>query len=264
MTTMLRYCLLLCSTLPVFVAHEAAAQPAAGTVEVTVEGAVNAPGVYALPAGARLADALAVAMPSPDSYLAGAALLRESARVQQVRLKAGLLYDLKVLQQSQNADASRLASTLYSQVVDLPTTGRIVAELEPRLMQTRQASNPVAMQGDTVRYPARPDTIRIVGALDQACELPHEPTADVTRYLAACPSNRVADKDVAYVIQPDGQVQTIGIALWNRADLQAIAPGGTIYVPFARRLVKDIDPEFNMQFAAFIATQPLPISRVAP
>jgi hypothetical protein len=262
--TMLRYCLILCSTLPFFVAHEAAAQPVADTVEVTVEGAVKAPGVYPLPAGARLADALIAAMPMPDAYVTGASLLRESARAQQVRLKAGLLYDLKVLQQSQNEAASKLASSLSRQLTDLPATGRVVAELEPRLMQTRKSSNPVAMPSDIVRYPARPDTVRVMGALDQACELPHQPTADVTHYLAACPSNRVADKDVVHVIQPDGHVQIIGIALWNRADLQAVAPGGTIYVPIAATLMKDIDPEFNTQFAAFLATQPLPNPRVAP
>jgi len=95
----------------------------------------------------------------------------------------------------------------------------------------------------------------VMGALQRNCVLPQQPLIDVTHYLRSCPSDSSADPDVVYVIQPDGVVQVIGIALWNRSDAQPVAPGGTIYVPLAQRMLKDIDPDFNAQFASFIATQ---------
>jgi len=262
--TMLRYCLILCSTLPFFVAHEVAAQPVADTVEVTVEGAVNAPGIKPLATGARLAEAAIAAAPSDDAYVLGAALMRASARAEQIRLKAGLLFDLTMMQRDADQQLNLRAAALAESLTDLPVTGRVRQALDPRLMQIRPSENPVAAAGDSLWYPSRPSSVRVVGAVMQSCELPHDATADVTRYVRDCTSDDTADKNVVYIIQPDGQIQIAGIALWNRSDLMAVAPGGTVYVPVAERSISRISPEFNAQFAEFLATQLLPHARVAP
>ncbi|MNC79941.1 hypothetical protein D3C75_1325760 [compost metagenome] len=52
-------------------------------------------------------------------------------------------------------------------------------------------------------------------------------------------------------------VQRIGIALWNRAGPQAVAPGGVIFVPLRQHAIDAVDSAFNAEFAAFIATQAL-------
>ena len=57
--------------------------------------------------------------------------------------------------------------------------------------------------------------------------------------------------------QSEEASQQQGIALWNRADPQAVAPGGSIYVPLRESVLKSIDPAFNSDVATFIATQPV-------
>lgn len=239
----------------------AAAQTASSTdsIGVSVEGAVRAPGLYKLPAKARIDQAIAAARPGADAYVLGAALLRRQALTEQVRLKAGLQYDLKQLANSGDKAISGTAATLSAWLESLPVTGRAPRQLlELRLLQIQPKYNPVAFEGDRVIYPVRPTQVQVVGAVVQPCALQHVPEQDVLAYLRACPGNPAADRDTAYIVQPDGNVQVAGIALWNRSPPQPLAPGAILYVPLTEYATRTVDPEFNRQFAEFLATQVLP------
>ncbi len=225
-------------------------------VNISVEGAVQAPGQYTVPAGARIGDAVIAAKPDIHAYVLGAALIREQAHNEQIRLKAGLLYDLRELSKHQDSATAASADQLANWLQAQPVTGRVPGQqLEPRLMRLRPELNPLARPGDRVIYPTRPDRIKVIGAVEQSCELPQVPGQDAKAYLQICPINSAADRDMVYVIQPDGAVQPIGIALWNRSSPQPLAPGAILYIPLAERTVRVIAPEFNRQFADFLATQ---------
>lgn len=234
----------------------AVAQPAPPTVDVVVEGAVGAPGRYTLPLGSRLSEAVAAAQPHIDAYTLGAALLRKQDQEEQVRLKAGLLHDLKQLSNSADADIAGNAAVLHAWIESLPVTGRVLRQtLEPRLLEIQPKLDPVVKPGDRVVYPARATEIRVIGAVARPCELPQLAEQAVQTYLRACPATAAADRDYVYAIQPDGNVQQIGIAAWNRGSPQALAPGGVLYIPLSERATRTIDPEFNRQLAEFVATQ---------
>lgn len=244
------------------------ALPDAGaqTVQARVEGAVAVPGARTFGAGARLADAVLNARPTELAYPLGAALMRRSQVVAHVRLKAGLLYDLDLLADpaSVDADLSQAASRLRAWLAGRVATGRVVVQLEPRRLELDLDANGLLADGDHFVYPLRPSTITVVGAVVRDCTLPHVPLQDVADYLPACARSRAADRDQVYVVQPDGRVQTVGIAAWNRSPPQALAPGATVYVPLAEPAVSKIDPDFNREFASFIATQPLPVPAGSP
>ncbi|AWH53274.1 hypothetical protein C1924_08830 [Stenotrophomonas sp. ESTM1D_MKCIP4_1] len=240
----------------VMIAALCAASTAQAT-EVRIEGAAEAQGVHTMPATARLADALLKARPRADAYLLATRFERPQAMDAQVRLRAGLLYGASQLTGSSDADVSTLARTLHDWLDTHPATGRMPITGPARLIQAQPAHNPVLANGDTLRFPLQPRTITVMGAVGQACVLPHVPQRDARDYLRDCRPSRLADRNDIYVIQPDGQVQQLGIALWNRADPQAIAAGGTLFVPLRAPLIKRIDPLFNSDFAAFIATQPV-------
>lgn len=224
---------------------------------VRFEGASEASGMRDLPANARLADALLQARPRSDAYLLGVSFERPQAMEEQVRLRAGLQYGAGRLADSNDAETSALAQTLLDWLDARAATGRIPITGSARLIQAQPANNPVLAAGDTLRIPLQPRTITVMGAVGQACVLPHAPQRDARDYLRDCRPSRLADRNEIYVIQPDGRVQQLGIALWNRADPQAIAAGGTLFVPLRAQLIKRIDPLFNADFAAFIATQPV-------
>ena len=120
------------------------------------------------------------------------------------------------------------------------------------------------LPGDQLFYPQRPDTIRVVGAVQSACTLPLQPLQDAYNYLVQCRTARGADRDWVYVIQPDGHIFHQGVALWNRSTPLSLAPGALIYVPLSTRIVSTVDDTLNRDMADFLASQILPGPRVAP
>lgn len=235
---------------------------AAAPVQVRLSGAVTHAGDQAFKPGARLSDAALAAQPQPQAYPLGGAWLRPSLIVAQKRLKAGVLYDLVTLQRSVQAQhdpsLAQFAGDMQQHIRPMPVTGRQVALLDPRVVEVEPSQNLPLADGDRLYYPLRPDSIRVVGAVQHACMLPLVPLQDARLYLAACPVTDATDHDNIYVIQPDGRVQVQGIALWNRSAPLSLAPGAAIYVPLRAGVAKDIDSRFNQDLAAFLATQLLP------
>ncbi|CAH0064285.1 capsule biosynthesis GfcC family protein [Stenotrophomonas geniculata] len=225
--------------------------------QIHIEGAVEAAGEYELSAGARLADGLLLARPNTDAYLLGTSLERPHALQAQVRLRAGLQYGVGQLAESADAQVVTLAQALQTWLETHPATGRTPIAGPARLIQVQPANNPILATGDRLRFPLQPRTITVMGAVEQECELPHVPQRDARDYMGDCHPSPLADRNDIYVIQPDGRIQQLGIGLWNRADPQAVAPGGTVFVPVRASLIKHIDPLFNSDFATFIATQPI-------
>jgi len=239
----------------------ASAQPAA--VRVTIDGAVLHPATLELTGAPRLADAIRAATPRRDAYVLGASWMRPIARPEQVRLRAGLLHDLELIRGVDDTTAAKTAMTLATVVDALPITGRVRHTLLPELIAVRAELNQKLSDGDHIIYPSRPAHVVVLGSVDAPCRVPFNAAMDAADYLAACPANSAADPDVLYAIQPDGAVQEVGIALWNHSE-QPIAAGATLYVPLRRRMLAKLAPDFNTEFARFLATQPLPAQEPSP
>ncbi|WP_242113086.1 capsule biosynthesis GfcC family protein [Luteimonas aquatica] len=237
-------------------------------VRVMAEGEVDAPGEHLLENRARLDDAALAAKARPHAYLAGAAWLRPALIPQQTRLKAGLLFDLELLARLAGGQGNdrlvALATGLAAQLRAMPVTGRQVALLDGRVLEVAAAANLPVADGDRLVYPARPRTVRVVGAVERECALPHVALRDARLYLPDCALAPDADVDTIQVIQPDGRVFEQGIALWNRGPPVPLAPGAVLYVPLRARLIDPVDPVFNREMAEFLATQPLRAEAGAP
>jgi hypothetical protein len=236
---------------------------AAGAVQIQTSGAVAQAGNHELRDPARLSDAALAAKPLPQAYMLGAAWLRPDLLATQQRLKAGVLFDLASLQRRARADGKQelvtVAGTMAQWITTLPVTGRqSPALLDPRVVEVNPPENHPLAGGDKLYYPLRPATIRVLGAVQQACTLPLVPLQDARLYLASCIVSNAADLDSIYVIEPDGHVYVQGIALWNRGVPRVLAPGAVIYVPLRERAVRAVDATLNSDIATFLATQLLP------
>lgn len=234
---------------------------AAHAVNVQITGAVTAPGLKQLPAHARLSEAALASPLSADAYPLGASWQRPSLQIEQARLKAGLLFDLdsarlQALRDDRTALADTLAS-LHDWLQPMPVTGRDVALLDPRSVEVNAAENRPLGEGDTLDYPRRPSTIKVVGAVKHTCVLPLVALQNAQDYLDTCKPSPLADGDWIFVIQPDGRVAKQGAGLWNRGASMPLAPGAVIYVPLRETGLHSVSPELNQALAAFLATQPL-------
>jgi hypothetical protein len=231
------------------------------SITVSTRGAVAHPGPRAYPAGARLSTVGMTSGVAPDAYLLGAAWLQPALREEQLRLRAGLVYELGAIRlQALGRQDTALASAsagFEAWLSTLPVTGRKTGvALDPLRLEVAPAEDRPVHEGDTLVFPDRPADIRVVGAVEAACRLPHVPMQDARRYLSGCRPSAAADPDAIYVVQPDGAVFAQGVALWNRDPPRPLAPGAWIYVPFDRRAIAGAaDADFNRDVATFLATQ---------
>lgn len=244
----------------------AATATAAPQVSVEVMGHVSHPGVQIMPAGARLSDAILAASPQPSAYPLAAAWLRASERIAQTRLKTGVLFDLAQLMEDTSADAddAGVARTLADDIERMPVTGRVPALLAARAIEVADASNRPLGDGDRLVYPGRPTTVTVVGVVAEPCTLRHVAQQAPLDYLRHCPALRAASKDYLYVIEPDGGVEKIGIALWNRSAPSTLAPGAVLYVPLRPSALAKVNPGLNEEIASFLATQVMELLGVSP
>jgi hypothetical protein len=235
--------------------------PGTSQAAVTVSGDARSPGAYEVKPGARLLDVIRVAQPNAESYWLGAAWLHQSLMEPQARLKAGVLFDLKLLQRGALLDdrptRAHLSARLYRQVEQLPVTGRQVAVLDPIAVEAGFARNALLDDGDQLVYPERPSTVEVLGAVAQPCEVPYRAMREVGDYVRDCTVLDDAERDDLWLIQPDGQVRRVGVAAWNREDGIVAAPGSRILVPVRSDDLETPTPDLNQQLAEFFATQPL-------
>lgn len=236
----------------------------AGEVTVSVSGQVQHPGAQHLPIGSRLSDAVLKAEVLPSAYPLGAAWLRPALHKTQLRWKAGLLYEVGLLHGQARLDGKPalaiLAARLEQHWRSLPVTGRQRQQLlDPRPLQV-STQNHLLAAGDRIVYPARPTTVRVVGAVLHPCVLPFVPMQAARRYRDGCTLATTADPDWLYIIQPDGHVARRGIALWNRHGVQTLAPGAVVYVPLNPHVIPaPVRDTFNQDAARFLSTQVLPV-----
>ncbi len=237
----------------------AAQSPA--TLSVSVEGAVSRPGSAVYPSGARLSTVALAAGVDQAAYMLGAAWLEPALQRDQLRLRAGLLYELGAIHgqatAAGNLPLARNSGDLRDLLAGLPVTGRRPGvTLDPDRLEVTPTDDWPVHEGDRLFYPQRPTAVRVVGAVQSACKLPQVPMQDARRYLATCPVSDAADPDLVYVVQPDGSVFGQNIALWNRDAPRPLAPGAWIYVPFRQSAIANAaDDTFNRDVADFLATQ---------
>ncbi len=240
--------------------------PTMSQAAVTVSGDVRRPGQFEVKPGARLLDVIKASQPNAESYWLGAVWLHRSLVDKQTRLKAGVLFDLKLLQRVALLDGrdtrAALSARLYEQIERLPVTGRQVAVLDPIALEAGFARNALLDEGDHLIYPARPSTVEVWGAVEQPCLVPYSAMQDARTYARQCTVLSDAESDYLWLIQPDGQVRRVGVAAWNREEGVVAAPGSRILVPIRNDDPYSPTPELNQQLAEFLATQPL--AEVAP
>ncbi|PMH21889.1 capsule biosynthesis GfcC family protein [Vibrio splendidus] len=89
-------------------------------------------------------------------------------------------------------------------------------------------------QAFSLYLPQRPTSIQLMGVMKESVTMNLIEHGTLNDYLDALPNGFIgesADKSVAYVVQPDGLVQTIQYAYWNEQPVY-LAPGAIVFMAF--------------------------------
>ncbi len=141
------------------------------------------------------------------------------------------------------------ANLVRQQLASFQYLNRVFIELDRNAVISQSDKNPLlvssfnlektsATQAKTQRFslylPQRPTSIQLMGAMKESVTMNLIEHGTLNDYLDALPNGFIgesADKSVAYVVQPDGVVQTIQYAYWNEQPVY-LAPGAIVFMAF--------------------------------
>lgn len=220
---------------------------------VRLEGELPRAGVYEVQPGETLRHLVErVGGITPQAYLFGAELDRESTRVEQQRriddyvaaLESSIAKGEAALAANAISDPNQVALAqqrlqsqqgLASRLRDVRATGRIVLEVRPDASATVALPELVLEDGDRLLIPYRPATVEVIGNVYTSGSFLYRPGKTVADYLrlAGGPS-RQADKGHIFVIRANGA--TVAKSGWapltgRSLEEMRLMPGDTVVVP---------------------------------
>ena len=223
---------------------------------VRVEGEVISPGIYTVEAGETLPQLIArVGGTTPEAYVFGTELTRESVRQQQTQTLESVVKRLEeqasagvaarqanlmvsdptqlAMQQQRIVTEERLARDRLTRLRQMKPSGRIALELTPGAPELPALT---LEDGDRIVVPPRPSFVGVAGAAYNENVLVWRPSRTLTDYLKSAGPTESADLDNVFVLRADGSVATRGQSSWwsvSRGTLESLvlAPGDTIVIP---------------------------------
>ncbi len=219
---------------------------------IRIEGEVEHAGIYSAEPGETLRHLVERAGGlTPNAYLFGAELTRESTRIVQQQRLDNYVTQLEITTDrtaaanaagavtptDQTANAASLAATqlLITRLRQMRASGRVVLSLTPDAKSVNNLPDLPLEDGDRFIVPPMPSSVNVVGAVYEQSSFLFDPQRRVFGYLKqAGGASREADKDHAFVIRADGSVFSRESAktFWgNEFDQSRVQPGDTIVVP---------------------------------
>ncbi len=219
---------------------------------VRIEGEVEHAGIYSAQPGETLRHLVERAGGlTPNAYLFGAELTRESTRIVQQQRLDDYVTQLEIATDrsgaasaagaisptDQSANAASLAATqlLITRLRQMRASGRVVLALTPDADNIDNLPDLPVEDGDRFIVPSKPSSVNVVGAVYEQSSFLFNPQRRVFGYLKqAGGANRDADNKHAFVIRADGSVFSRESAktFWGNEFEQArVQPGDTIVVP---------------------------------
>ncbi|MEZ8727045.1 capsule biosynthesis GfcC family protein [Vibrio cyclitrophicus] len=139
------------------------------------------------------------------------------------------------------------ANLVRQQLASFQYLNRVFIELDRNAVISQSDKNPLLVssshtnkpsdsqtQAFSLYLPQRPTSIQLTGAMKESVTMNLIEHGTLNDYLDALPNGFIgesADKSVAYVVQPDGVVQTIQYAYWNEQPVY-LAPGAIVFMAF--------------------------------
>src|SRR5271170_948129 len=220
---------------------------------VIVEGEVVRPGVYKLAPNETLRSVLQRAGGlTPNAYVYGSQLTRESARIQQQKSLDELVRNMEVqIRQSamsavsslQAADAQQLTQMqaaqegIIAQLRGTRATGRIALPVRPKDKNLTDFPDMALEDSDRLLIPHTPSTISVVGNVYNPGSFIFDPRGTAGAYLDMAGKGKPqSDLHHAFVLRANGVVVAAnnvnGVFTGNKFDHMRLYAGDQIVVPY--------------------------------
>ena len=218
---------------------------------VIIEGEVNRPGVYKLETDDTLRAVLDRAGGlTPNAYIYGSQLTRESARIEQQKSLDELVRNMEVqVRQSalsiaaSAADAGQVAQLqaaqegIISHLRGVRATGRVSLPVRPSDQKLSDFPNMLMEDSDRVMIPHTPSTVSVVGNVYNPGSFIFDPHITSGTYLDMAGKGKPqSDLHHAFVLRANGVVVAAnnvnGLFTGTKFDRLRLYPGDQIVVPY--------------------------------
>lgn len=153
-----------------------------------------------------------------------------------------------------DSDHKNELNGLIHYLKNLPVAGRIRTTLDPDWINVRPLLNRPVVGHYDLYTTAYPGTISVIGLTEQKKVLPID-LAQVHDYLKLIASSELAAPGYAYLIEPDGSVSKVGVAIWNRKEDRVVMPGSVIFVGLNPSALPDSYNALNEDIIAVLANR---------
>jgi protein involved in polysaccharide export with SLBB domain len=216
---------------------------------VVIEGEVKRPGVYKLDVNETLHSVLERAGGlTPNAYLYGAQLLRESARIEQQNSLDQLVHTMEVqirqsalsIAASSTGDAQGLAQLqegIVAQLRAVRASGRVALPIKPNDKKLTDFPNMLMEDNDRLIIPHTPSTISVVGNVYNPGSFIFDSHTNSGAYLEMAGKGKPqSDMGHAFVLRANGIVVAAnnvnGLFTGDKFQHLRLYPGDEIIVPY--------------------------------
>lgn len=218
-------------------------QPTQEPGAILLTGEFVRPGLYSIGKGETLSQVVARAGGvTPDAYPYGAVLTRRSVKQAQQegykRTAAELNQALLAAAARKNVPSESIAAaaTLASSFASAEAPGRVVAEVDPRVLAARPDLDTRLEAGDSLYMPKRPNFVLTIGDVLSPSALQFIRGKSLGAYLTEAGGlQRSADKSHIFLVYPNGVATPLKSSDAYSSRLP-VPPGSSIVVP------KNVDP----------------------
>jgi len=215
---------------------------------VLLTGEVARPGLYSVRKGERLSELVARAGGLTTlSYPYGAIFTRRSVKEAQqegirrtTRELTNAFLAVSARKIGTGSDSTSSTAALIASLGAIEAPGRVVTEVDPRVIAARPDLDTVLEAGDTLYIPKRPSYVLALGDVSNPGALQFTAGKTALDYIGETGgTSKTADKRRIFLVLPNGTAQPLrGLKSINATVV--VPPGSTIIVP------KDIDPLFTL------------------
>ncbi|GGF76015.1 capsule biosynthesis GfcC family protein [Alteromonas lipolytica] len=187
----------------------------------------------------RLATVLSMVEPTPEYWANAAVYHLEDPDVEQMRAEVLKQLASLIRQQTKDSNAYRNLTAFYQEIGRWQLMRRLNINIDYDQARLNPKRNPQFNEGVYyIRLKPRTEQIKLTGMLTQATALPFDGSFTVTDYLDKVQLSHAAHRDYVYLLEPDGAVNKLGIAYWNKQHYRPM-PGSEIFIPLQDELFFD-------------------------
>ncbi|QKJ88939.1 hypothetical protein PMPD1_4031 [Paramixta manurensis] len=180
----------------------------------------------------NLAQLLASPALTNRSWWPGTVIAEKMATVVAQQHYQQTLARLRAWAATEEGDQASAINQVITQLSAIKVTGRQFTSLDPDWIRLRPEANR-RLEGEYSVYTLQqPDSVTLVGAIGNPGKTPWQPGRDIRDYLEGHDRLTGAERSIAVVIAPNGEVKEAPIAYWNHRHVEA-EPGSIIYVGFS-------------------------------